>query len=307
MSAYQSFKAVIRSQATTPLSPERLRQLETLTRVNIDDLLHGVGLGHLRRGRRLVEWLVSRRAQYFADKIIAYDDLVGMQGLAAGGAWAVEQFVDRFEVRGQQHLPRTGSVLIIANHPGLCDTTALFAAIDRPDLRVVAASRPFLHALPNTSRHLLYIDATSASRLRAIRSVARHLRDGGTVLTFPGGQIEPDPAVLPGAVESLHGWSASIEMFARFAQDTLIVPAIVSGVLSPAALRHPLTYLRRAPADRQWLAALLQIQLRALQHVTVRVDIGCPISVSDADRGGVPVSDAVKSEARRLIEQVRRT
>ena len=32
-----------------------------------------------------------------------------------------------------------------------------------------------------------------------VRDVARHLRAGGAVLTFPAGHNEPDPDVHPGA------------------------------------------------------------------------------------------------------------
>jgi putative hemolysin len=304
MSTYHNIKAALRSQPASPLSPERQQQLGALTRVNIDDLLNGFGLANLQRGRPLLARLLQRRAQHFARQVVRYDDLVGTDSLAAGGAWAVQHFVDRLEISGREQVPRTGPALFVANHPGLCDTTALFAAINRPDLRIVAASRPFLHALPNTSRHLLYVDDTPQSRLQTVRAVARHLRAGGAVLTFPGGQIEPDPAVLPGAVEALDRWSSSIEVFARFANDVAIVPTIVSGVLSPRALRHPLTYLRRQPSDRQWLAGLLQTQFRALQHVAVRVAFGHPITSGHVGRTNTTVSDAVKAEARRLIEQV---
>lgn len=307
MTTCQPIETSVHAQSGTPLSVQRRDQLAALTTVNIDDMLNGVGLADLRRGRPLIQRLLRRRAEYFARKVVAYDDLVGASGLAAGGAWAIQQFVDRFEVVGQEHVPRSGPVLIVANHPGLCDTTALFAAIDRSDLRIVAARRPFLQALPYTSQHLLYVDETPASRTRVIRKVARHLQSGGAVLTFPGGQIEPDPAVLPGAVDALDQWSSSVEVFARFARHVAIVPAIVSGVFSRAALRHPLTRIRRQPQDRQWLAGLLQIQFRSLQHVTVRVAFGQPIVPDQVINTRTTVADAVKAEARRLIERAQAT
>ncbi len=283
------------------LPAERAAQLEALIRVNTDDLLRGLGLAELRRGRRLVTRLLRGRARHFAEQIIAYDDLVGSQGLAAGGAWAVTHFVDRFEIHGAERLPRSGPTLIVANHPGLCDTTALFAAIDRPDLRVVATHRPFLAALPHTARHLFYVDESSASRLAALRAAARHLRAGGALLTFPAGRIEPDPAVLPGAHESLDSWSESIAIFARLTPELAIVPAIVSGVLSRAALSHPLTRIRRRAADREWLAGLLQIQFRALQHVTVCVAFGDPIQPARLADSPM-ITAAVREAAARLID-----
>jgi len=75
---------------------------------------------------------------------------------------------------------------------------------------------------------------------------------------FPAGQIEPDPALHAGARESLDGWSPSVGVLARLAGGTRVVPAVVSGVLSAPAQRHPLTLLRR-PGHRVGLARLLQM------------------------------------------------
>jgi 1-acyl-sn-glycerol-3-phosphate acyltransferase len=211
----------------------------------------------------------------------------------------LKRMVRGVEVEGRENVPREGSLLLVANHPGLCDTVALFTTIPRPDLRVVAAERPFLDALPNTSRYLLTVAEASSGHFGLIRAATRHLRRGGAVLTFPGGRIEPDPAVLPGAVEALEHWSASVDLFVRLVPGLTVVPAVVSGVLSPGALRNPLTFLRRRPKDRQWLAATLQILAPALHDVTARVEFGRPIY---ADREAL-VREATVAEARRLIEK----
>ncbi|MGH3148999.1 MAG: glycerol acyltransferase, partial [Rubrobacter sp.] len=117
------------------------------------------------------------------------------------------------------------------------------------------------------------------------------------VLTFPGGRIEPDPAVLPGAVEALDRWSSSVDLFARLTPGLAIVPVVVSGVISRAALRNPLTRLRRHRRDREWLAASLQMLAPALRDVTVRVEFGRPAYA------GPDVCDAVRAEAKRLMER----
>lgn len=286
--------------STTPPHVDRSRQLHALTRANLDDLLGGFGLEQVTHGRRALNWLAHLPARRFAQQVITYDDHVGAGGLSAGGTWALQHFVQNLLISHPEHVPRAGPTLIVANHPGLCDTAALFAAIERADLRVIAAARPFLQALPNTSRYLLFVDADPATRLHVLRSAARHLRAGGAVLTFPAGAIEPDPALLPGAAESIEQWSGSIDVLARLAPNLTIVPAIVSGVLSPRALRHPLTYLRKQPKDRQWLAALLQIQLRSLRRVTVQVAFGPPIQTNHAQITA-SLNEVVKTEAQRLI------
>jgi hypothetical protein len=274
-----------------------------LTRLCADDLLSAFGLGGLRRGvaSRPLGLLSRVPARRLARQVATYDRVVGESGLGAGGTWALERMARRVEVEGRENVPREGPLLIAANHPGLGDSLALFATIPRTDLRVVAAERPLLKALPNTSRYLLTVAEASPGRFGLVRAATRHLRDGGAVLTFPGGRIEPDPTVLPGAAEALERWSGSIDLFARLVPGLTVVPAIVSGVLSPAALRNPLIYLRRRPEDREWLAATLQMMTPMLRNVTTGVKFGQPVRVEDTP-GGV-VHRAVQEEARRLIER----
>ena len=279
-------------------------QITTLTRVCADELLSAFGLGGLpQRGvaRRPLELLSRVSARRLARQVATYDRVVGESGLRAGGAWALERMARRVEVEGRENVPREGPLLIAANHPGLGDSLALFATIPRTDLRVVAAVRPLLDALPNTSRYLLTVAEASPGRFGLVRAATRHLRDGGAVLTFPGGRIEPDPAVLPGAAEALERWSASVGLFARLVPGLTVVPAIVSGVLSPTALRNPLIFLRRKREDREWLAATLQMMTPMLRNVTTRVAFGQPVRVEDPS--GMVVDRAVQEEARCLIER----
>ena len=176
-------------------------QIEALTRVCVNDLLSAFGLGGLRRGRHLLELLSRVPAQRVARQIATYDQIVGESGLSVGGAWALERMVKRVEIEGREHVPPEGSLLLLSNHPGLSDAVALFTAIPRPDLRVVAAEWPLLDALPNTSRYLITVAKASSNRFGVLKAAARHLRHGGAVLNFPAGRMEPDPAVLPGGVE----------------------------------------------------------------------------------------------------------
>lgn len=276
---------------------ERPERVEVLTRVCVDELLDAFGLGGPGHLRRLLEPLSRVPAKRLARQVATYDEIVGAWGLAAGGAWALERMVRRIEVEGRENVPTEGPLLLVANHPGLADSLALFAKVPRRDLRVVAAERPVLRALPNTSRYLMSISEASPGRFGVVRTAARHLTGGGAVLTFPGGEIEPDPAVLPGAVESLERWSESLDLFARLVPGLSVVPAVVSGVLSPTALRNPLVLVRRRPRDREWLAATLQMLTPALRNVSTRVVFGRPVHAGE----GI-IREPVLDEMRRLIE-----
>jgi hypothetical protein len=271
--------------------------LERLTELCVEDLICAFGLGGTSHGRALVESISRIPARRLARQILTYDRIVGESGLGTGGAWALKRLSRNTSFEGQKNVPRGGPLLLVSNHPGLADAVALFAATPRDDLRVISADRPFLEALPNTSRHLLTVAETSAGRLGVVRAATRHLRGGGAVLTFPGGRIEPDPAILPGAVEALDRWSSSGDLFARLVPGLVVVPVVVSGVISPSALRNPLIHLRRRRRDREWLAATLQVLVPALRNVDARVEFGSPIH---AESGAV--GDAVIEETRRLME-----
>ncbi len=43
------------------------------------------------------------------------------------------------------------------NHPGLTDVLAVFATVERSDLRIVAADYPLLRALPGLAQHLMFV------------------------------------------------------------------------------------------------------------------------------------------------------
>lgn len=280
------------------LVPTREPDVEALREVFAREVIAAFGLDAERGGMLRIPALATRRLAYQA---AAYDEVVGERGLRAGGGWALERMVRRVRFRGEDNVPREGPLLVVSNHPGLSDTVALFAGIPRDDLRVVAARRPFLDALPNTARYLLTVEKNSGRRLGLVRAAVRHMKSGGAVLTFPGGGIEPDPAVLPGAADSLKGWSVSLNLFARLVPGLTVVPAVVSGVLSRRALLNPLTLLRSREEDRRRLAATLQMLTPRLHGVSVSVDFGCPLRIGTSEE----MAGEVVQEARLLMERSR--
>jgi hypothetical protein len=255
--------------------PGQPSQVDALTQINIQDFIAALGGEQLRRGRKLMEALCGYPARRFALQIAAFDRRVGEQGLQAAAHATLLTYVKRVEVTGQEHIPRQGPLLVLANHPGLSDTLALFSSLPRPDLRVLAGERPFLSALTQVKRHLIGLPDDPGRRLGAVRQVISHLRQGGAVLTFPAGQIEPDPACMPGAIESLRNWSESIALFGRRVPETQVVVAVVSGVVWEASLHHPITRLGRSPHQRHRIAATWQVLVQTLlpffRPVSVRV------------------------------------
>jgi 1-acyl-sn-glycerol-3-phosphate acyltransferase len=276
-------------------------QLAALTRINLDDTHEALGLPAWPWLRRGADWALRPAARRFAEQVLHLDALAAEQGLPAGAEWILRRFSRSLTITGQAHIPAGGPALILANHPGMADTVALFVALRRPDLRIVALDRPFLRALPHITRQLIFVADDPATRLTVVRQVMAELRAGHAVLTFPAGTIEPDPRVLPGAVAALAHWSDSATAFVRRQPALPIIPAVVRGVLSPAAHRNPLTRLRRKPADREKLAAMLQILIPAYRGVAVQVAFGPPLTLAACGQPKA-LHQAVLVEVKQLME-----
>lgn len=257
------------------------QRYDELIRINTDDMLESFGVHNVRWGRSLLAAACYWPARRFAQTMLEFDRRVACDGLHAAATWGLGQFAATVTVAGLHRLPRQGPVLIVANHPGITDTLAIFASLPRADLHAVAAVRPFLQALDNMTQRLILVDEAAGSHLGVVRGVTQQLRRGGCVLTFPAGKIEPDPALLPGAEAALEGWSDSIGLFARLAPAAQIVPVLVSGVFSPAALHSPLARLRRRQADRERFAAMLQVAAPRRYPVRVVVAVGQPLLAAD--------------------------
>ncbi len=278
--------------------------LQDLIRINTRDMLEACGLGGVRRGRRLLAAACYWPARRFALTVLEFDRRVGQEGLHSAANWGVQQFAAQVKLVGGEHLPASGPVLFVANHPGITDTLALYAVLLRADLHTVAAVRPFLAALDNMTRRLIYIDEDAHTHLGVVRSVTRHLRSGGSVLTFPAGKIEPDPAVLPGASAGFEQWTGSIGLFVRLAPQTQVAPLLVSGVFSPRALASPLVRLRRRQKDRERLAAMLQVVAPERYPVCVTVALGRPLPAAGLLAAGsaAEMKAAVVGAMRSLLE-----
>src|SRR5918995_324186 len=164
-----------------------------------EDLLEDFGLGS---GTRTLDLLARVPAERLARQVATYDEIVGESGLAPGGAPARGRVGRRAGFEGRENVPTEGPVLLAANHPGLADSIALFANVPRRDLRVMAAQRPLLAALPHTSRYLIPVPEESPGRLGAVRSAARHLRRGGGGPNLPRGGVEAGPTVASRALEA---------------------------------------------------------------------------------------------------------
>ncbi len=280
-------------------------QLDSLTQINLDDVVSSFGLRSGSLPARLLRWFFFKYAQAFARQMTEFDVEVGKSGLADGARLALRKYFTDIRVFGADRIPASG-FLALSNHPGLSDSLAAFAALNRPDLRIIALQRPFLEALNNLAKQLFYVTDDAAARMTLLRQVSAYLRNGGAALTYPAGHIEPDPDVHTDAVDSLSSWTDSVGVFLRMAPETPILPVLVRGVVWRKALHHPITRIRRTRIEREALAAAFQVFMHMrgkIKGVRVRVQIGNPIYAKQLGTKETKViHQAVLAEMKRLIE-----
>jgi hypothetical protein len=280
-----------------------MTNLEWLTQINLDDLVSSFGWENLPA--RLLRKIFFKSAQKFAQQMLNFDSAVGFSGLPEASRLSNRLYSQDVRVFDAHRIP-TSAFLALSNHPGMTDTLALFSALNRRDLKIIALDRPFLNALPNTSKQLFYVKDDSASRMTLVRQVSGHLRGGGAALTFPAGQIEPDPDIYPDAVKSLSAWTNSVGVFIRMAPETAVLPALVRNVIWDKTARHPLLRIKKTKDEREKLAAALQLLSMVVfnsKPTTVTVQIGNPITVKDLGTTDTQViHQAVLNEMKNLIE-----
>jgi 1-acyl-sn-glycerol-3-phosphate acyltransferase len=282
--------------------------LEILTQINLDDLISSFGWENRPTLSRVLRKFFLRPAQTFAEFMLEFDSAVSEHRLAEASRLALRQhYVRDVRVFGLNLIPDS-AFLALSNHPGMTDTLALFAALNRPDLKIIALDRPFLMALPNMSSQLFYLKDDPASRMALVRQVSGHLRGGGAALTFPAGEIEPDPNIYPGALDSLQTWIDSVGVFIRLAPDTLILPVLVRNVIWDKTANHPLLKLKKSRFEREKLAAALQLLAMVMWNakpVTVTVQIGKPIDPKKLGTKDTQViHQAVLTEMKSLINNL---
>jgi putative hemolysin len=279
--------------------------IETLTQINLDDLINALGIQNNSTLTRITRFLFRGAARKFAKQMIEFDSLAGTRGLAEAARLTERLYAREVRVFGADHLPDS-AFLALSNHPGMTDTLALFAALNRDDLKIIALDRPFLLSLPNISKQLFFVTDNPTERVSLVRHVSAHLRNGGSILTFPAGHNEPDPDVYNCAFESLQSWTDSVGVFLRLAPQTPILPIVVRSVVWKRLAHSPIIRIKRTRDERELLVVALQLLAMVMfdiKPVSVIVQIGKPITVKELGTTETQViHQAVLAEMKRLIE-----
>lgn len=270
------------------------------------EVLVAAGLPRTGSLQTILRPLVWPPAHQFARLAADFDRRVAQSGLTAAACWALAQLVTDTHAHGTQHIPATGPLVVASNHPGSYDSLVAAAVLARDDLKIIVSDVPFLRGMVATSPHLIYATGDPHVRMAVFRECIRHLRAGGALLIFATGQVDPDPALLPGAPESLQNWSPSLPLLLRKVPETALLASIVSGVLAPSCFRHPLNRLRKEQRLKQFLAEFLQVSQQVLlgRHfgLTPTIRFAPPLTATNVDRCDTQaVLDALIAQAQTLL------
>jgi hypothetical protein len=283
-------------------------EIQSLSDTLINEIINAVGLPKTAGTRRTFNLLFHKAAGRLAEIGVTFDRLIEKEGFPAACAWALTAWCRDIRVRGSESVPKSGPLLVISNHAGAYDSVVIAAQLGRNDLKFIASDVAFLKNLPNTNAHFFYVSEEDAyNRMAAARGGVRHLQNGGALLLFGTGLIDPDPSVYNGAEKEIENWSASIDLFLRHVPEANVVVTIVSGIVSSRWARHPVTWLKRIPWQKRRLAefgqVLEQLFIPGRHYVTPRVSFDPPVPVATLriECGSNHVLPAIIARAKALL------
>ena len=230
----------------------------------VDELIKSLGFRQDGLMRPFLKPLVWKPMVRFSELATKFDYRVVNEGFQRASAWLISQFVDRVKAIGTENLPAEGPLVIASNHPGAYDALVIAANLPRDDLKIISSDIPFLKKLPVTSNHMIFSAPDIHIRMGVVRQAIRHLKDGGALLVFARGSIDPDPAFMPGSEKELTHWTSSLGLFLRKVPQAKLAITLVSGVLAHEYINHPATIFRKGRVNKQRLSEFFQVMNQLL-------------------------------------------
>jgi hypothetical protein len=200
----------------------------------------------------------------FSELATKFDYRIVNEGFQRASAWFISHFVNQVKTMGTENLPSEGPLVIASNHPGAYDSLVIAANLPRDDLKIISSNIPFLKKLPVTRNHIIFSAPDVHIRMGVVRQGIRHLKDGGALLVFARGSIDPDPAFMPGSEEELSHWTSSLGLFLRKVPQAKLAITLVSGVLAHEYINHPATIFRKGRVNKQRLSEFFQVMNQLL-------------------------------------------
>jgi hypothetical protein len=238
---------------------EKDEEIHALSQYLIDEIIMAFGLRKTAGTHRVFDFFLNKVTSRLSTICVLTDRKIGTQGFPAATGWMASHWVRQVTTRGAETIPSAGPLLVVSNHVGAYDILVVPAQINRRDIKIIASASPFFKRLPNASLHMLYSADDPQSRMAAARQAISHLREGGALLLFGTGLVDPDPQVYPGAEAEIGNWSPSIDLFLRQVPQAQVVICIISGIVMPGWAHSPLTWLRRIEWQKRRIAEYGQV------------------------------------------------
>lgn len=247
----------------TVLIENRLRLLSDSI---IYEIVKALALPQTSLAQALIRSMFGNAALRFSHIVLNLDKEIKENGVASGARWLLRYFVKYYHARGVEIIPQTGPLIIASNHPASYDGMVISACVPRDDYKIIIGKIPPYDYAPHLSQAAIFSPPAqdASGRMQTVRKIIQHLKQGGAILIFPRGGIEPDPAFMPNPDTEFNQWSRSLEIFVKHVPQTKILITSVSGVISKKAFHHPITWFRKARPDKQRLAFIYQTIRQAL-------------------------------------------
>jgi 1-acyl-sn-glycerol-3-phosphate acyltransferase len=228
---------------------------------------------------RSLQHLTRKPALKFAEILIRLDLLLAEGDVQQSSKFALDLLTEGHEFIGVDRVPSEGPLLVVANHAGAADSIGAFSCVSRKDSKIVAGRRPMLEVLPNISRYLIYLDIDPIGRMYNMHMIINKLKAGETVILFPHGSLEPDPALIPGALKSIKAWSESVGVFLAKVPEAKLLPLLISQTVVPKAWKSLFATWSTSTKRRHQIAMMTQFAMQRLQRgdqwkIPLRIQVG---------------------------------
>jgi hypothetical protein len=274
----------------------------------VEEVFAALGLSKTGFACHYFGWMIRPIAKRLANMLVPFDHDLGKYGTQVATGNFITYFVKEVMARGEEKIPSSGPVVVTSNHPGAYDSVAIISKIPRTDVKVIISDIPFFKYMPNSRERVLY--ATNPStRMNAVRESLRHLEQGGCLVIFATGLIDPDPEVWGEAEASLHleHWSPSLGLFLKKVPQTKMIVTIASGVLDPGWAESRFTHIVKPGIDRRRLAEFSQVisQLLKSKHklYTPHLSFAPPVTLDELGRGNSDVMPDIIAKAKALLKE----
>jgi hypothetical protein len=281
---------------------------QKLTRILSGEMFKALGFPRDGIISRSFSPLIWKPIHRFSEIVVGFDTKVRAEGFQRASQWILPNFVKDMDVYGSDKIPENGPLLAVSNHPGAYDALVISSNIPRDDIKIIVnIPLDFINELPTTLQHFLYAPPDPHIRLNVVRAAINHLNEGGAILLFASGGIDPEPSYMGGTEEAINRWSRSLEIFLRKVPDTKILISMISGILDPKYIKHVFTRFRKARPDKQRISEFIQTINQMLVPgkllLTPKITFAHPISAKELLTSIDPstVMEKIKEEGQRLL------